>query len=1011
MSESNAFKLDNFEDRENLYSYIYDVSKMIIETKYLVEQFKLLGNTEGAKELKEIIKNTSKVQISAIEFLINCSAGHEDTVKFLLNYILDTEFKEEEYTNVINLAEKRNKKSALAGSTNRNTEPTLECDNYNINNIPMELQDKKAWVCVGENKVPITTHGYNSKPNDKKTWDTFDNCVNYYKKNTHVKGIGFMFSMDDNYVPIDIDNININTEEKQKFINNFNSYTELSQSKTGYHIIVKVSDKKKFEEWAKNNKLIGYGTPIKNTLSSKHGDYEIYIEKRYFWLTGNVVENKTEIKEISFDELKAIFEFIEGKRNKKNAALPMDDNKIIELASKATNGNKFLSLYNEVGQDGNSEGDLSLASILAFYTQDKAQIKNIMLNSPRYRDKFEKHPTYLDSTINKALNSVTNTYNPNFRDSTNKKELDIYEILNNINTFRGERTFDPNIEREESCNYYDLQENWGTGYYLNKHGFIQRKIIKIKIGEGKEAEKYDSYVDTRITPIVLIPNRIINVDNNQELELKGVLGNNEKILLTDNDTFSSISKFKTFLNSYFKTGAWFDGVIKDLTEYEKYIDIYTKNIGLTPIYAISKLGWTKDNNFNPYTGHEIFVKNNDNHSKDFLEGFNVVGNFDIWKKHIEKYNHNDIFRMIFNTSLASPIVSLIRRPPIWVHNYAKADSGKTPALFAAASIWAKPGKDCYTPAFNIRRVGLEFMWHTLGNLPCILDDSQNLDSNVRNNISDIIYDMFNGSGRIRGNIQGKNQQKKFWELCMITNGEQELLQGNEYEGAVKRLIEIEGKPFDDVFQAREAREIFQDNYGHYGKEYINTIVKHKDSIKKLCLDVEDIIKNNINMGTHIQNISTLVVCDYIFNVYCLNKDKNESFDSAIRWARRILPKLPKNSDVDKITLGIQFVKEYVISNKTRFDENCPYGQVGFFRNGNVYFFNKAFSKLLKEWHIPEKRFLDEIKKMEITDTDEKGYLKAIRYRGQLNRYIGFKLSLEEKENDYLHDERKGIQEF
>jgi len=317
----------------------------------------------------------------------------------------------------------------------------------NLQNIPSELKNNKHWVTVQfgrdkkgnvilnskgkPNKEPFKPNGYHAKPNDSRSWSNYDHCLNTFKnnnKNNFIKGLGYMLSLDDDYVFIDIDNIEVNKKEKMKFINSFNSYTELSQSKKGYHIIVKVDFKREFEQWAKDINLIDYGENCtKTTLSSKNGDYEVYIEKRFFWLTGDIVNNKKDIKKISYEDLRRTYEFIESKKtnsinnstkktnvkhnNNKEKSKVIEFNKspvltnqeIITLCNRAKNKDKFIELWNEEGKQGNSETDQSLMNILAFYTQDVEQLCDLMLESPRYRDKFDNHPTYLERSANKAI--------------------------------------------------------------------------------------------------------------------------------------------------------------------------------------------------------------------------------------------------------------------------------------------------------------------------------------------------------------------------------------------------------------------------------------------------------------------------------------------------------------------------------------------------------------------------------------------------------------------------------
>ena len=77
------------------------------------------------------------------------------------------------------------------------------------------------------------------------------------------------------------------------------------------------------------------------------------------------------------------------------------------------NGDEFSAIYRGGGHfKSGSERDLSLASRLAFWTQDEAQIERIMRGSGCAREKWDKHRTYLRDTIVKALDGLTETYTP-----------------------------------------------------------------------------------------------------------------------------------------------------------------------------------------------------------------------------------------------------------------------------------------------------------------------------------------------------------------------------------------------------------------------------------------------------------------------------------------------------------------------------------------------------------------------------------------------------------------------
>lgn len=274
--------------------------------------------------------------------------------------------------------------------------------------IPKELQNLSQWVCwkkENETKVPYTIGGGKASSTNSKTWTNFAHA----EKAGGYDGIGFVFTLQDDYVAIDIDNCIVNdkiSDEALKWITEFNSYTEVSQSCRGIHIICK-SDKTKLAN------VLQDVFKVRTGVKSSRG--ECYISGRYFALTGMVYEEMSTIAEVSVDKIVKFMQYVKPTTVPSvSVDLPksplMTDEEIIRIATKAKNGFRFESLYNEVGAAGNSEGDQALCNILAFYTQDYDQIKKIIIESPRYRDKFDNHPNYLNNTIEKSISLLKANY-------------------------------------------------------------------------------------------------------------------------------------------------------------------------------------------------------------------------------------------------------------------------------------------------------------------------------------------------------------------------------------------------------------------------------------------------------------------------------------------------------------------------------------------------------------------------------------------------------------------------
>lgn len=149
------------------------------------------------------------------------------------------------------------------------------------NNIPQELKDINQWVCwkavhkrnaKKPTKIPYSPKTLKAaSTTDSKTWGTFDEAYEALKKSKDFTGIGFVFTSRDPYIGIDLDNCIDEDGEldsnSELWTDIFDSYTELSPSRKGLHIIVR-------------------GEILKSLKTDK---YEIYDKGRYFTITGQPV--------------------------------------------------------------------------------------------------------------------------------------------------------------------------------------------------------------------------------------------------------------------------------------------------------------------------------------------------------------------------------------------------------------------------------------------------------------------------------------------------------------------------------------------------------------------------------------------------------------------------------------------------------------------------------------------------------------------------------------------------
>ena len=267
--------------------------------------------------------------------------------------------------------------------------------------IPEELKQLKQWVCWTTDKLPKNPiSGGNAMSNNPSTWSAFNTAVEAVDKH-HFDGVGFMFA--NGYFGVDIDDMNECPEIADDFMTSLRSYTEISVSGNGLHII------------------------CKGTLPAggRRKDYvEMYQTGRYFIMTGNcpsdplpVIDCTEEIKPLHAKYLSA--EQSPVRQFRKIPLSDMSDSDVIDKARSSASGGAFQMLYqgNWQGIYGSqSEADLAFCNHLAFWTQkNDAQMDRIFRSSGLMREKWDRRQsgtTYGSITTQKAIVGTTDVYDP-----------------------------------------------------------------------------------------------------------------------------------------------------------------------------------------------------------------------------------------------------------------------------------------------------------------------------------------------------------------------------------------------------------------------------------------------------------------------------------------------------------------------------------------------------------------------------------------------------------------------
>jgi putative DNA primase/helicase len=274
------------------------------------------------------------------------------------------------------------------------------------------IRDLKQWMCWRSEerdgkltKIPYSplTSGKASSTNPD-SWAGYSEAVAAYKERDY-DGIGFVFTYEDDFVGVDLDRCLDEAGELEdwarEIIDELDSYTEISPSGTGVHILLRAT--------------------LPDGRNRK-GPVEIYAHSRYFTVTGQHLGGTPSTIENRQEQILALRRGVLGEPASTNGhetarsvvSSGLSDQEILMKAAAAENREKFQRLWagDTNGYTSVSEADQALCSLLAFWTgPDPTKIDEFFRQSGLCREKWER-ADYRDRTISKALEGRTEFYQP-----------------------------------------------------------------------------------------------------------------------------------------------------------------------------------------------------------------------------------------------------------------------------------------------------------------------------------------------------------------------------------------------------------------------------------------------------------------------------------------------------------------------------------------------------------------------------------------------------------------------
>lgn len=408
--------------------------------------------------------------------------------------------------------------------------------------IPYELKELDRWCCFKlmlrngrMTKMPVNPmNGEFARSNDSSTWADFDTAL---AASSQYDGIGFFFQ--EPYIGIDIDDVGGEIEDYRndrhednivsEFVDLIGSYSEVSPSGNGIHIILK-------------GELPPQGR--------RKGNVEVYTSGRFFTMTGNSIGgysqifDDTDYGKINYLHNKYIASNepapVRAEHSNQGNDLPEED--LIRIAENSRNGDRFRMLFRggwDQFYDSQSEADMAFANDLAFWTsRDFSKMDNIFRQSSLYREKWDSKradSTYGIDTLNRAIQDCTNVFSPQPRED----DFQLYVLDQETKEVKNKYySYD---DTGNADRFTDMHGGTLRYSYTRKNWYFYNGKIWTTDNEGKVKTMADEVIESMKSEKVFVP------EGEDEEEMKKLLRKHIKATRNHNGKTNMIKESQHLL--------------------------------------------------------------------------------------------------------------------------------------------------------------------------------------------------------------------------------------------------------------------------------------------------------------------------------------------------------------------------------------------------------------------------------------------------------------------------------
>lgn len=376
------------------------------------------------------------------------------------------------------------------------------------------------------------------------------------------------------------------------------------------------------------------------------------------------------------------------------------------------------------------------------------------------------------------------------------------------------------------------------------------------------------------------------------------------------------------------------------------------------------------------------------------------GKYEKWLDCAVKYRKKNIIVQIeLAAAFASVLVGRLGLLPFFVHLWGGGSgTGKSTVLQLAAAAWGNPEIGVYVQTFNSTNVAFEMTAGFLRNVPLCIDEGQ-LRMDKFN-----VYQLSQGAGRGRGRKNGGIKEIPTWALCIMTTGEKQIVSENEGEGAFNRVIDIECKPGEPIFETldefNEVLRVFKQNYGHAGRKFVEQLTEERiEQAQQIFSNYQRALLEGETTGKQAMAAAILLTADRL-------ADDLLYHTGSWMTVSEISEFLKSRSSVSIGKRGYEYLCDWVALNVAKFAAEGRTDSYGMIDGDYVYINRTVFRKACLDGGFDEKALLSWLRAENLILTRGRAFTKNKRIAGVPVECVV--MNLDGLSQEYDEDETDGL---